>query len=262
MSAWYIGLKLRVSQSMPYKISIYKAAEEKQQAEADINAYYEVRKIAYKKKWNKSDYDEYPNSCDRLNDTIFLIIKVIDDTGKEIVAGGRRIIFPDNNGSPSLNKSPIAQPPLKLADKFKKGGYLAMNNVVPAINVEPNLKYAEMGGFAIDQELTAKLLSREEYKSMREAIYKQAFDVLTDCKVDLAISFIQKSLRINYMKWLKNNGYEHNSLAAIKGMITNILPEEHALEALIVNISNKYKLKGEDGILRFNQTSASEARSR
>ena len=288
---------------MSYKICIYKTPEEKKTAEADINTYYEIRKNAYKAKLGTSHYDNYPDDCDKLDDTVFMLIKTTDKEGKEVVLGGRRIIFPNNEGSPSLNKSPILKTPkefnnneilivaknkagenlnivglqkinksgyrlmkenerIEKLKRFKKGDFLKFTDIVPALQ-KSRIKYAEMGGYAINQELTKALFDDKEYTQMRNDIYQQTLDFFKENKIDLEISFMQGKLRANYKKWLNENNHENIAITSPKGMVRNIIPNsEYELKAMIVNTGTKFRLTGEKGILRFDQKSANEARNR
>ena len=92
---------------MPYKIQIYKTPEEKAAAAEDINEYFRIRDEQYKKVWKDPVYANYPNEYDKKDDTVFIILKITDQKGEEIVVGGSRVIFPERNTSPTLNKMPI-----------------------------------------------------------------------------------------------------------------------------------------------------------
>jgi hypothetical protein len=246
---------------MSFHTYIYITAKEKEHAKADLIDYYEVRKKVFCDKWNMKGYDSYPNLHDRLDSTIYLIIKATNRMDRKIVIGGRRFVFPEDNNLPSLNKYHVIEPK-SLASRFQKGDHLKIEDVIPAVKVDKFLKYSEMGAFAIDQETASLLLTKEEYRNMRETVYRQSLDTLKYNGTDIAIAFAHRQNRLNQIKWLQNNGYDFASLVGMRGMFANLFPAGCESEALIVNVSNKYKLRGKEGILRFNQKAAQEARNR
>lgn len=280
-----------------YSISTYSGSEKKTpQAIADIEAYYAVRKDAYVKMWGESQnkyYGNPPTAEDSRDNTVFLIIKANDPaSGKQVVIGGRRIVFPEEQKIGTLpleTKHGIqardkieklaaglmtrdkADAPIRPRKGHKTGGYQAlltpgktlvdMQDIVPALRQDSNIRYAEIGAFAIDPEVSRQLLGAEERKQMLQQVYQESLKVAKHHKADIAVIDAGGKNKAHQKEWLQSSTYKYKYIADSKGLFSNPISggpatEEDKTQLLLVDVSGRYELSGPNGILRFSKGEA------
>lgn len=233
----------------------------------DIEAYYEIRKKAYNRKWGSPHYDHYPTSHDAQKDTLFVILKSHDaDSGEERVIGGQRIVFPDPNHPGMLPVESLHKIIKRTsADKFvplRGKEHLALDHIVPAVQKDPKPTVAELGAFAIDQDFTAHM-QKDEYTKMREAMYAACLEAAKAAGADISLMAANRTNRKNHIDWLcREKNYPFVSLGRTRELFSNPAPEGEETEILLINLSNRYSFKGAGGILRYNQDEAHAARGR
>jgi hypothetical protein len=255
---------------MPYRIDVYSGPSALSQP--DVIAYFEARKRAFNDKLGGSEaasyYVSYPDAYDKRPDTIFIVLKAQDpETGKDIVFGGRRLAFP---AGPRIGTLPFEEGRHRVVDRKKADrfstlvgkGKLDIGDVIPALKLPEAIRCAEWGGFAIDQTITRRLFDKEEYVRMRESVYKKSLDIAKDAGIDITVIVPGRNNMEHQEKWLKSSGaYEFRRLGgSTRDIFSNPHPEHNEAEILLINTSNKYKLTGAGGILRFNQGAAASAR--
>lgn len=248
---------------MNYTINVYAGAD-KAAHQDDILAYYEARKRAYNTKWQDTYYNDYPKTHDTKDSTIFVVVKLHDEhKDQDVVIGGQRIVFSTQKEAlpfEALHK--IIQ--RERADKFpslRKKDFLGKEDIIPAVKVEPSLAVAEVGAFAIDQQLTQNL-SQKEYITMREAVYAATLAAAKERGADIALMASNRKNRLNHHAWLtREKNFEFKILGRTKQLFSNPMPPGEELEILLVNLSNKYSLSNAESILRYNQKAAQAARN-
>lgn len=269
---------------MPYSFETYSGKSAL--TEPDVVSYFEARKKMFADKFPGSEaaryYEKYPNDYDARDNTVFLIFKATDPkTGKDVVTGGRRIVFPLNGQNGTLpfeyGRHRILDEERDKANRFQalqQKDMIDIGDVIPAKKLPNTIRCAEVGAFAIDQNITDRLFEKKEYIAMREAVYHISLEVAKSAGADIVVIGAgsgKGDARGNLEHqdaWLKSftrpgpdgKPYEHRRLGATRDLFTNPFPKENALEMLIINVSDKYKLMGPKGLLRFNQEQAQQLR--
>lgn len=274
-----------------YSIEICSSAQEKLTHADDIQAYYELRRRVYVEKAGRGQekyYGQYPTPEDNREDTAFLIFKTTDaTTGEQKVFGGRRIVFrsataPDlpleqkhdvNNLRSHGNDASVVEQHisklLKLHKNARFGGFSALLNkprlelsdIVPAATVRGDITFAEIGAFAIDQDITRAAFSRDEYKALRDDIYRNSLELAARKGTDIVLVDAGRNNREHQEEWLRSTGaYEYRHLGRTGHLFGNPFSGGNETEMLVINVSNRFSLSRAESVLRFNQQAAELAR--
>ncbi|MEI7668796.1 MAG: hypothetical protein WCJ33_01780 [Pseudomonadota bacterium] len=243
---------------------------------ADIYDYFELRKRVYDSKFDGylDYYDNYPTKHDIRESTLFLVFKAFDpETNEEVVFGGRRIVFDrsseantENDLLPFDGRHKIIR--REEANRFKTligKDAIDIEDVIPALSTPEDIRYAEFGAFAIDRGISDKFFAKEEYIEFREKSYQKAIDVVKDNDVDIALidgSSKENNLS-NQIEWLKSSKSDFIKLHRTSNLVDGPFPGDAHSELLIVNVSERFYLKGNpESILRFNQKASFEEREK
>ena len=240
-----------------YKMEVFEANPSDIRQEADLQQYYRLRaevfNRAYQDVQNKPAYYNEPVESDLREGTVFMLFKAVDnETDKEIIFGGRKIIPCDTHNPdsfPFLTKDIIDDSAFRFTSLVGKTK-LALEDIIPATKYNKDIKFVEFGGFAIDINLTKQLFTTEQYKMIKSDIYQTSITEAKKTGADIAISDATLKNVKNQLGLMNELGIEYAHLYKTKTYFKDFLSGDQSTELLLMNLSKQYSLKGKKGILR------------